>query len=134
MLNFGSPGANTPEHRNLVGSLVPRIHPDFVLLQWYVNDMEDDDVVGRPTFEPLIPIRRLHGWLSDKSALYTVANMRWAEAQMALGMDHVVCGVSASPPRQSRRAAMRELDRDLLRDLIAMLQASRRADRHRAFS
>ena len=41
---------------------------------------------GRPTFDPLMPIRGLHNWLSDASALYTVANMQWAEAQVAFGM------------------------------------------------
>jgi hypothetical protein len=86
VLNFGQPGANTPEHRHLVEALLPRIHPDFVLLQWYINDVEDDDSSGRPTFIPLLPIRRLHNWLNDASALYTVMNMQWAELQVALGM------------------------------------------------
>ena len=85
VLNFGAPGANTPEHRSLVGHLLADIHPDFVLLQWYVNDMEDDDSSGRPTFHPLAPNRALHNWLNDSSALYTVANMKWAEMQVMLG-------------------------------------------------
>jgi len=86
VLNFGAPGANTPEHRALVAHLLPEIHPDFVLLQWFVNDMEDDDTTGRPTFRPLMPVRTIHNWLNDVSALYTVANMKWAEMQVALGM------------------------------------------------
>jgi len=85
VLNFGQPGANTPEHLKLVQELLPRIHPDFVLLQWYINDVEDDDSVARPTFSPLMPIRRWHNWLSEESALYTVANMQWAETQVTLG-------------------------------------------------
>ena len=86
VLNFGAPGANTPEHRTLVAHLLPEIHPDFVLLQWFVNDVEDDDTTGRPTFRPLMPVRTIHNWLNDVSALYTVANMKWAEMQVALGM------------------------------------------------
>ena len=118
VLNFGTPGANTPEHRSLVEHLLPAIHPDFVLLQWYVNDMEDDDTVGRPTFRPLMPVRALHRWLNDASALYTVANMKWAEAQVAFGMStsyseylHHRLGDPNSHDSQ--------LDRHLLLDLIA---------------
>lgn len=86
VLNFGQAGANTPEHRALVESLLRRIHPDFVLLQWYINDVEDDDSTARPRFLPLLPFRSLDDWLSVHSALYTVANMQWAESQVALGM------------------------------------------------
>ena len=46
MLNFGTAGANTPEHLATVTKLLQEVHPDFVLLQWYVNDVEDDDAVG----------------------------------------------------------------------------------------
>lgn len=86
VLNFGAAGANTPQHHTLIGHLLSSAHPDFVLLQWYVNDVEDDDSTGRPSFVPLIPIRGMHDWLSINSALYTVANMKWSETQVALGM------------------------------------------------
>jgi hypothetical protein len=32
-----------------------------------------------------MPIRSWHNWLNDHSALYTIANMQWAETQVALG-------------------------------------------------
>jgi lysophospholipase L1-like esterase len=121
VLNFGIPGANTPEHRVMVQRLVRDVHPDFILLQWYVNDAEDDDSIGRPVFAPLLPYRPLHNWLNNSSALYTVANMQWAETQVALGMSesytdylHRRLGDPHSP--DSIR------DRDLLRDLIATAQ------------
>ena len=118
VLNFGTPGANTPEHRSLVDALLPRIQPDFVLLQWYVNDMEDDDTTGRPTFEPLMPIRSWHNWLGERSALYNVANMRWAELQIALGWT-----VSYPEYLHHRFADPNghdaQLDRQVLLDLIA---------------
>jgi hypothetical protein len=118
VLNFGTPGANTPEHRNLIGELLPRIHPDFVLLQWYVNDMEDDDVTGRPTSQPLMPRRLLHEWLSMNSALYTLANSQWTEAQISFGWtpaysEYLRRRLGADEGRDAR------IDRDLLRDLIA---------------
>lgn len=86
VLNFGRPGANTPEHRTLVEELLPKIHPDFILLQWYINDVEGDISEGRPTFRPLIPYVPLHNFLNSESAFYTVATMQWAETQVALGM------------------------------------------------
>ena len=119
VLNFGKPGANTPEHRHQVETLLPAIHPDFVLLQWYVNDTEDDDSTGRPAFHPLLPFRGLHAWLSEHSAFYTVANMKWAEAQIRAGMtvsypDYLKRRLGDPNSRDS------QLDRRLLNELIEM--------------
>jgi hypothetical protein len=83
VLNFGEPGANTPEHEKRVEEVLRTVHPDFILLQWYVNDMEDDDVTGRPAPRPLVP--PMHDWLNARSALYNVANIKWAETQVRLG-------------------------------------------------
>jgi hypothetical protein len=85
VLNFGLAGSNTPQHLdNLRASVLPA-HPDFVLLQWFVNDIEGTDLSPRPHTWPLIPLADLHRWLNANSALYTIANMRWAEAQIMLG-------------------------------------------------
>jgi hypothetical protein len=119
VLNFGQPGANTPQHLHKVSMILERNQPDFVLLQWYVNDVEDDDVAHRPAPAPLLPIRRLHGWLSNVSAFYTVANMQWAEAQ-------VVAGVTESYEAYLKRrlddpnSADSKHDRALLSRLIAL--------------
>jgi GDSL-like Lipase/Acylhydrolase family len=83
VLNFGRSGDNTPEHERQVAELLTTIHPDFILLQWYVNDMEDDDMTGRPVARPLVPA--LHDWLNARSALYNVANMKWGETQVRQG-------------------------------------------------
>lgn len=85
VLNFGVAGNNTPEHYAQVQSIVKDLNPDFVLLQWYVNDMEDDDTRGRPVFRPLMPHASLHAWLTRESALYAVASVPWAEWQVASG-------------------------------------------------
>ncbi len=86
VLNFGAPGANTPQHLDTLRSRVLPADPDFVLLQWFVNDIEGDSVEGRPLIRPLIPSRTVHNWLQAHSALYTVANLRWGEVQVASGM------------------------------------------------
>ena len=121
VLNFGVAGANTPEHRHLVQKLLSDVHPDFILLQWFVNDVEDDDSGARPVFRRLMPFRPLHNWLNNVSALYTVANMQWAETQVALGMttsyvDYLKSRLGDPESTDSIR------DRELLRDLIAKAQ------------
>jgi hypothetical protein len=118
VLNFGVAGANTPEHLHLVQYLLKELNPDFILLQWYVNDVEDDDSSSRPSFRPLAPNHGLHNWLNDHSALYTVANMQWAESQVALGMtrsytDYLNHRLGDPNSSDSIR------DRQLLRELIA---------------
>ncbi|HWI20469.1 MAG TPA: GDSL-type esterase/lipase family protein [Vicinamibacterales bacterium] len=85
VLNFGKAGDNTPEHEKRVAELLQTVNPDFILLQWYVNDMEDDDMSGRPAPRPLVP--PLHDWLNARSALYNVANIKWAETQVRLGWE-----------------------------------------------
>ena len=121
VLNFGMAGANTPTHRTTVSHLLKDVQPNFILLQWYVNDVEDDDSSGRPQFVPLMPFRSIHNWLNDASALYTVANMKWAEVQVALGWtpsytDYLRrrLGDPNSPDSQT--------DSAILRDLISMCQ------------
>jgi lysophospholipase L1-like esterase len=86
VLNFGIAGGNTPQHLHTIANIVLPLKPDFVILQWYVNDVEGNDSTGRPTYHSLLPFYGLHGWLIDKSALYSVANMQWAQWQVALGM------------------------------------------------
>jgi hypothetical protein len=118
VLNFGVAGANTPEHGRLIARLLQDIRPDFVLLQWYINDTEDDDTGGRPTFKPLVPFRPLADWLSASSALYAVVNMQWAETQVAFGMtqsytDYLYRRLGDPNSHDS------QLDRHLLLDLIA---------------
>lgn len=86
VLNFGVPGDNTHQHAQMVDRLLPRIHPDFFLLQWYVNDVENDNYSGRPRFRPLLPFRSLNEWLGVNSALYGVMTVRWQEIQVSTGM------------------------------------------------
>jgi lysophospholipase L1-like esterase len=81
VLNFGMPGHNTPDHVVTIRRTVARIHADFVLVQWFVNDVEGDDSTGRPAYQPLLPFPELSAWLYDRSALYTVASIKWTAWQ-----------------------------------------------------
>ncbi len=41
VLNFGNPGHNTADElKALKADVLPDVEPDFVLLQWYINDLE----------------------------------------------------------------------------------------------
>lgn len=84
VLNFSIPGDNTLQHLHTLRDRVLPAHPDFVLLQWFVNDIEGDDLSRRPRPATLAPERQLHRWLNRHSALYAIANLRWTELQIAL--------------------------------------------------
>lgn len=86
VLNFGLPGNNTPQHVNTIRRSVLRLAPDFILVQWFVNDVEGDNSAGRPKYLPLMPIPRLHEQLYRSSALYTLLNMRWTQMQAEWGV------------------------------------------------
>jgi hypothetical protein len=121
VLNFGVAGANTPEHRLMVQRLLNEVHPDFIILQWYVNDVEDDDSVDRPRSRNLVGYRPLHNWLNDASAFYTVANMKWAEMQVGLGLSNSYTDYlnrRLGDPRSPDSIR----DRSLLEDLIVSAQ------------
>lgn len=124
VLNFGRAGDNTPQHLEQVHTLVPAIAPDFLLLQWYVNDVEDDDWRQRPRMRPLVPMMAWHDWLSMHSALYSVATVRWGEMQVGLGM---TLSYQAYLHKQFRDPGSREsrADRDLLIRTIAHVQHHR---------
>ena len=87
VLNFGFPGNNWPEHVRTLERRVLRLRPDFVLLQWGINDVEmDEDVASRPTVPPLVTNRDWHEWLYARSALYTILNAQWIRLQLLRSM------------------------------------------------
>jgi hypothetical protein len=81
VLNFGMPGDNTPQHSETIRKSVLRLAPDFILVQWFINDVEGDDPAGRPSSLPLVPFPQLHDRLYRSSALYTLLNIRWTQFQ-----------------------------------------------------
>ena len=67
VFNFGKPGNNMPEHLDVLTQALA-IHPDFVLLQLYINDWETPQM-ERPAMPPLLPTP-LEGTLEGHSLLY----------------------------------------------------------------
>jgi hypothetical protein len=84
VFNFGRPGAETHHHRQILTESVLAQDPDFILLQWFVNDVEISHA-ERGATTPLIPWRRLNKLLHQRSALYFLVNRRFASLQRSLG-------------------------------------------------
>lgn len=55
VLNFSRPGAETVHHLQMLENDVLNLRPDFILLQWYVNDVEGADKTGRPSPIVIVP-------------------------------------------------------------------------------
>jgi hypothetical protein len=84
VLNFGRAGTETVHHLKILTGLVLWAAPDFVLLQWYINDVETDKS-RRPRPWPLLPSRRLAAKLRPVSALYYLLDYHWVTLQAELG-------------------------------------------------
>jgi hypothetical protein len=85
VLNFGRRGAETVDQIRMLEDTVFSVEPDFILLQWYVNDVEGEDKSMRPAARPLIPSGELGKWLHRNSVLYFMVNEQWAALQIDLG-------------------------------------------------
>ena len=83
VLNFGIPGHDMPEHLQVLDQVLT-LHPDFVLLQLFINDFETPQM-QRPRPRPLISEDAARGW-GRSSALYDLANGRWVQIQEATGI------------------------------------------------
>lgn len=81
VMNFGIPGAETIDEVKTLKKYVMKIHPDFVLLQWFINDFEGHDKSFRPKMIPLIPSFTIRKYLVDHSALYYLISTEWDKFQ-----------------------------------------------------
>jgi hypothetical protein len=82
VLNFGEPGANYEQHEVNLRLALETARPHYVLLQWYLNDLNDPtDPWPRP--HPLGSV--LHHELSAVSVLYFLAARVFDDAQIKFG-------------------------------------------------
>jgi hypothetical protein len=114
VLQFASPGAEMYNHVKTLAENVLRAHPDFLLLQWYVNDFEFTDF-GRPKApRALIPREELHRKAFRVSALYCLLNHAWRSLQLSLGMakkyEDYMWERFGDPESVDSQTAMRQLD------------------------
>ena len=85
VLNFGQPGAETDDQLVILDELVFPLAPDFVLLQWFVNDVELSKS-NRPKAIRLIPSDFAHSWLHAHSTLFYLINRQWTSFQGKIGL------------------------------------------------
>jgi lysophospholipase L1-like esterase len=85
VLNFGRLGAETVDHLKILTDQVVGVRPDFIILQWFTNDVEGNDKGERPRPLKLLPSDFLISKLNKVSALYYLLNQQWITLQNRLG-------------------------------------------------
>jgi hypothetical protein len=80
VLNFALPGAETTDELGFLTSAVLTNRPDYILLQWYTNDVEGDDKSERPRPLTIIPPDLRRG-----SVLFYFAHRDLSDIQTRLG-------------------------------------------------
>jgi len=81
VLNFSLPGANTPEEIGFLTQSVLSNKPDFILLEWYINDVVGDDTKNMPPPITIIPQELRHNFV-----LFYFAHRVLSEVQILLGL------------------------------------------------
>jgi hypothetical protein len=85
VLNFGRPGTETVDHVEILRDVVLDAEPNYVLLQWFINDV-DGNSSDRPRPWRLIPSDTLSAFLHRHSALYYLVNQEWVKFQRRVGL------------------------------------------------
>ncbi len=85
VINVGHSGHEYPDHIETLKKVLPGMHPDFILLQWFVNDLEGWEKSRRPHYLPLLPSARVRRFMEQNSVLYKVALKEWQDLQVDLG-------------------------------------------------
>lgn len=85
VINLGVPGQNLEEHIHFL-SFVLELKPDFVLYQWYVNDMEKRVDVAAFHAQTLIPNDKWHTLLMNRSVTYILLYRAWNQLRTSLGV------------------------------------------------
>jgi lysophospholipase L1-like esterase len=80
VLNFGRSGAETVDHVNILRFPVLYAEPDFILLQWFTNDVEGHDKSARPRPITIVPYE-----LRRQSALFFLLHRQLSSIQKDLG-------------------------------------------------
>jgi lysophospholipase L1-like esterase len=113
VLNFGVPGAETVDEIRILEKVIARAKPDFVLLQWFINDFEGGDKSRRPRPFPILPAETLNRKLMDTSALYVLASTQWGRIQERLNLsgkyESYMFRRFGDPESADSRTGMREL-------------------------
>ncbi len=83
VVNAGRSGHDLPQHYKSL-SFIDSIHPDLVLYQWFVNDMDVHRDVSRFSTPGLIK-KRNHVFLFQRSALYFLIHRAYGQLRQLQG-------------------------------------------------
>jgi hypothetical protein len=84
IVNVGICGFNLPNHYKFL-HFIDAIQPDYVLYQWYINDMSIRPDVGEYKASHLVKNREVHTWLWKHSALYYLMQRGYGSLQRSKG-------------------------------------------------
>lgn len=125
IINMAIPGNNLGHHY-LFLSKIKNFAPDFVLYQWYVNDVDDEVDAAAFHAHRLIPNERLHSELKASSVTYLLLFRAWNQLRTVLGLQKTYTGYLVdkfrdqdSPPARWAADKLREVVTGLRRDGIA---------------
>lgn len=85
VINLGVPGNNLRHYLKML-PYVLELEPDFVLYQWYVNDMDDEPDVAAFHAHRLIPDEHWHNWLKMRSVTYILLFRMWNQLRTVFGL------------------------------------------------
>lgn len=85
ILNLGLPGHNLRHHNKYLTKFVLLLKPDYVLYQWYINDMNYRTHITKFKAPPLVPDKRLDEILTEKSVVYFLLTRAWNQIRVKSG-------------------------------------------------
>lgn len=120
IINTGIAGQDLIQHNRYLANFVLALKPDFVLYQWYINDMntsyEDLSVFIAP---PLIANAKWHKNLIENSVLYFLLQRTWGQIRTQLGsqrnVNEYLTGKFSDPKSKNSLAAKEQLNKLLNR-------------------
>ncbi len=89
VLNFGKSGTDTIDQLEILEKFVVPTNPDFILLQWYINDVKvqiNATSQQKRKYYRLIPSKTITRTLHKHSALYFLVDKLWKKTQESLGL------------------------------------------------
>ena len=84
VINLGVCGQNLPDYFHAL-SYALLLHPDYILYQWFINDMDYGDQRADVQPRGLIKNRYWQKSLLDNSVLYCLIQRGWYQSQIKLG-------------------------------------------------
>lgn len=114
VVNVGICGFNLPNHYKFL-HFVDAIQPDYVLYQWYINDMSirPDAAEYKPSH--LIKNREVHTWLWKHSALYYLLQRGYGSLQRKKGekktYEQYMFDTQKDPSEKNVKAARKLLEK-----------------------